>query len=116
MGWPVAHSRSPVLHAHWLAYYRIDGAYVPFAVPPDRLHQGLRALPALGIAGVNLTVPHKETALGALDEVEANARRIGAVNTVVIDAAGRLAGSNSDGFGFMAPLGAAAPAWRPDAG
>lgn len=116
MGWPVAHSRSPVLHGHWLAHYGIDGAYVPFAVAPDRLHQALRALPALGIAGVNLTHPHKEAALDALDDVDANARRVGAVNTVVVDGNGRLAGSNSDGFGFMAHLSAAAPTWRPGAG
>lgn len=116
MGWPVAHSRSPRLHGYWLEAYAIDGAYVPFAVPPARLAQALGALPALGLAGVNLTVPHKETALANLDEVEPLARRIGAVNTVVVDRAGRLVGSNSDGFGFMTNLRESAPGWRADAG
>ncbi|HLT01369.1 MAG TPA: shikimate dehydrogenase, partial [Geminicoccaceae bacterium] len=60
MGSPVAHSLSPRLHGHWLARYGIDGAYVPLPVPPERLEQALRALPALGFAGVNLTIPHKE--------------------------------------------------------
>ena len=63
MGWPVAHSRSPALHGFWLAEHGIDGAYVPLAVPPDRLEQALRALPALGFSGCNLTIPHKRTAL-----------------------------------------------------
>ncbi|MEX2648783.1 MAG: shikimate dehydrogenase [Alphaproteobacteria bacterium] len=116
MGWPVSHSRSPRLHGFWLEAYGIDGAYVPFAVRPEHLVQALGALPALGLAGVNLTVPHKEAALASLDEIEPLARRIGAVNTVVVDAAGRLVGSNTDVFGFMANLREAAPAWRADSG
>ncbi|HET8726974.1 MAG TPA: shikimate dehydrogenase, partial [Alphaproteobacteria bacterium] len=63
MGWPVSHSRSPVLHGHWLRRYRIDGAYVPLAVPPEGLERALRALPDLGFRGCNVTVPHKEAAL-----------------------------------------------------
>ena len=59
MGWPVAHSLSPRLHGHWLRRYGIDGAYVPLPVLPERLEQALRALPALGFAGTNLTIPHK---------------------------------------------------------
>lgn len=116
MGWPVAHSCSPRLHGFWLKAYGIDGAYVPFAVRPEHLARALGALSALGLAGVNLTVPHKETALASLDEVEPLARRIGAVNTVVVDAAGRLVGSNTDVFGFMANLREGAPAWRADSG
>ena len=63
MGWPVAHSRSPALHGFWLGEHGIDGAYVPLAVQPDRLEQALRALPALGFRGCNLTIPHKQAAL-----------------------------------------------------
>ncbi|MGH6900318.1 MAG: shikimate dehydrogenase family protein, partial [Geminicoccaceae bacterium] len=62
IGWPVAHSLSPRLHGHWLRRYRIDGAYVPLAVPAESLERALRALPALSFAGVNLTIPHKEAA------------------------------------------------------
>ncbi len=109
-GWPIAHSRSPAIHGYWLQHHGIDGAYVPLAVRPDALAEALRALPRLGFAGVNLTVPHKEAALPILDEMDENARRIGAVNTVVVDEAGRLLGSNTDVFGFVEDLRAHAPA------
>jgi shikimate dehydrogenase len=116
MGWPVGHSRSPMLHGHWLRRYGIDGAYVPMAVRPEKIGQALAALPALGFAGCNLTLPHKETALPHLAEVDGTARRIGAVNTIVVRADGTLAGSNTDAFGFLENLKAGAPGWRPDAG
>jgi shikimate dehydrogenase len=112
MGWPVDHSRSPRLHGHWLEHYGIDGAYVPLAVSPDHLEPALCGLKALGFRGVNLTLPHKEAALPLMDEVSETARRIGAVNTVIIGDGGRLLGDNTDGFGFMASLVAEVPAWR----
>jgi len=111
MGWPVSHSRSPLLHNFWLARYGIDGAYVPLAVRPDDLATALRALPALGFAGVNLTVPHKEAAVELMDRLDASATRIGAVNTVVV-ANGRLEGRNTDGYGFIENLRAGAKGWR----
>ncbi|MHA1108013.1 MAG: shikimate dehydrogenase [Alphaproteobacteria bacterium] len=111
VGWPVDHSRSPQLHNFWLDRYGIDGAYVPLAVTPENLSAALGALPALKFAGVNVTVPHKEAALALVDAVDDNARRIGAVNTIVVDEAGRLIGSNTDGFGFMENLRAGAPQW-----
>ncbi|HUB96976.1 MAG TPA: shikimate dehydrogenase, partial [Stellaceae bacterium] len=67
MGWPVAHSRSPALHGFWLAEHGIDGAYVPLAVRPERARQAITALPLLGFAGCNVTIPHKELALAAVD-------------------------------------------------
>lgn len=112
MGWPVAHSRSPKIHNYWLAQHGVVGAYVPLAVEPGRLETALRALPALGFAGCNLTIPHKEAALPFLDVVEDNARRIGAVNCVVVGSRGELIGRNYDGFGFVAALREAAPGWR----
>jgi shikimate dehydrogenase len=114
MGWPVEHSLSPRLHGYWLEQYRIDGAYVPLAVAPDALATALKALPALGFRGVNLTVPHKERALALCHEVDGLARRIGAVNTVVVRD-GTLLGSNSDAFGFLENLKSGAPHWRSDA-
>jgi shikimate dehydrogenase len=111
MGWPVGHSRSPLLHNHWLAEYGIDGAYVPLAVRPDALAAALRALPALGVAGVNLTVPHKERAVAVMDRLDESARRIGAVNTVVVKDGG-LEGRNTDGYGFIENLRAGAKSWR----
>jgi shikimate dehydrogenase len=111
MGWPVAHSLSPRVHGHWLERYRIDGSYVPLPVRPERLGAALRALPDLGFAGVNLTVPHKETAIAHLDSVAPEARRIGAVNTVVVRADGSLHGWNTDIEGFIENLRAAVPGW-----
>lgn len=116
MGWPVSHSRSPRLHGYWLDRYGIDGAYVPLAVRPERVQDAVRALPVLGFAGCNLTVPHKELVLPVLDRVEPLARRIGAVNTVVVTADGGLEGSNTDAFGFLASLREAVPDWSAAAG
>jgi shikimate dehydrogenase len=116
MGWPVGHSLSPRLHGHWLRRHGIDGAYVPLAVPPDRLEQALRALPALGFRGCNLTIPHKEAALALVDRASPLARRIGAVNTVVVEPDDTLSGDNTDGFGFLANLVAGCPGWRAEAG
>jgi shikimate dehydrogenase len=114
MGWPVEHSLSPRLHGYWLEQHGIDGAYVPLAVAPADLPTALTALPALGFRGVNLTLPHKEQALDLCQEVDDLARRIGAVNTIVVRD-GRLFGSNSDAFGFLENLKDGAPDWRAEA-
>jgi shikimate dehydrogenase len=111
MGWPVGHSLSPRLHGFWLRQHRIDGAYVPLAVAPGNLAQALRALPALGFRGANLTIPHKEPALALLDRITPAAARIGAVNTVMVTDDGLL-GDNTDAYGFMENLAAGAPDWR----
>ena len=117
IGWPVGHSRSPQLHGHWLARYGIDGAYVPLAVAPDRVEAALRGLAALGFRGCNVTVPHKEAALALVDDPDPVARRIGAVNTIIVGADGRLSGTNTDAFGFLANLQAGIPAgWSAAAG
>jgi shikimate dehydrogenase len=116
MGWPISHSRSPKIHNFWLGEYGIAGCYAPLAVAPENLGQALRALPALGFAGCNLTIPHKEAALALLDVVEPAAREIGAVNCVVIGPAGELIGRNYDAFGFVAALRESAPRWNAAAG
>lgn len=116
MGWPVGHSRSPMLHGHWLRRYGIDGAYVPMAVRPEKIGEALSGLTALGFAGCNLTLPHKELALPYLAEIDDTAKRIGAVNTIVVRPDGGLAGSNTDVFGFLENLKAGAPRWRAAAG
>lgn len=115
MGWPIAHSRSPKIHNHWIAQYGLEGAYVPLPVAPGTLGQALRALAPLGFAGCNLTIPHKEAALEFMDRVEPAAARIGAINCVVVELDGSLTGKNYDGFGFIASLHAAAPKWRAEA-
>lgn len=116
MGWPVAHSRSPRLHGYWLEKYGIDGAYVPLPVAPEHFAQALRVLSHVGFRGVNVTVPHKEAALKAVDTADHHARRIGAVNTVIMHRDGRLEGRNTDGIGFLVHLRDVAPAWQPAAG
>jgi len=116
MGWPVGHSRSPRLHGWWLEQYGIDGAYIPLAVPPDRIAEAIRALPALGFRGANVTVPHKEAALRACDRVDPVAKRIGAVNTLVVAEDGSIEGRNTDAFGFMASLTADRPEWSAESG
>lgn len=116
MGWPVAHSRSPALHNFWLDEHGIDGAYVPLPVQPENLERALRALPALGFRGVNLTLPHKEAALAIVDRVDPLARRIGAVNTVVVMPDGSLEAYNTDAFGFRENLREAVPDWNPREG
>ncbi|MFM9844124.1 MAG: shikimate dehydrogenase [Dongiaceae bacterium] len=116
IGWPVSHSRSPRLHGFWLNSYGIDGAYLPLAVRPEQLRDAIRALPLLGFAGANVTLPHKEAALSAVDRATPQARRIGAVNTIIAAADGTLDGSNSDGFGFLENLRQSAPRWQPGQG
>ena len=116
MGWPVAHSRSPRLHGYWLEKYGIDGAYLPLPVAPEHFAQSLRVLSQLGFRGVNVTVPHKEAALKAVDTADHHARHIGAVNTVIMHDDGSLEGRNTDGIGFLAHLKDQAPAWQPAAG
>ena len=111
MGWPVAHSLSPRLHGYWLARHGIDGRYDALEVAPDRLAERLAELADEGIAGVNLTLPHKQAALGLMASLSPAAQIIGAVNTVVVGDDGSLAGDNTDAFGFMENLRDGAPRW-----
>jgi len=104
IGWPVAHSKSPLIHRFWLERLGLDGDYGRFAVAPDRLDRAIAALPALGLTGVNVTVPHKQAVIPLLDHIDPAAAMIGAVNTVVVED-GRLVGYNSDAPGFLEPLG-----------
>ncbi len=104
MGWPVSHSLSPRLHGHWLARYRINGSYDAIAVEPENLPAALSQLANNGCRGVNLTVPHKEAALALVDEIDDTAKRIGAINTIVVSDDASLAGSNTDAFGFIENL------------
>jgi shikimate dehydrogenase len=116
MGWPVMHSRSPRIHNFWLAKYGLSGTYVPLAIRAEGLRAALRALPALGFAGCNLTIPHKEAAFEIVDRVDPLARRIGAINCVVVAPDGTLDGYNYDGFGYIQSILEAYPDWRADAG
>jgi shikimate dehydrogenase len=116
MGFPVMHSRSPKLHNYWLAQHGLTGAYLPLAIRTEGLRDALRALPALGFSGCNLTIPHKEAALAIVDRVDPVARRIGAMNCVVVAPDGSLEGQNHDAFGYVESIREAQPNWRADAG
>jgi shikimate dehydrogenase len=116
MGDPVMHSRSPKLHNYWFAKYGLTGTYVPLAITAERLRAALRALPALGFSGCNLTIPHKEAPLEIVDRLDPLARRIGAVNCVVVAADGSLEGHNHDAFGYIESVREAQPNWRADTG
>ena len=116
MGWPVGHSRSPRIHGYWIEKHGLTGAYVLLPVKPERFADALRGLPALGFAGCNVTIPHKETAIRLLDRVDPMAKRIGAINTIVVAEDGSLDGFNNDGFGYIESLREALPGWRADAG
>jgi shikimate dehydrogenase len=116
IGDPIAHSRSPRLHGHWLDRYGIDGHYVPLHVTRDNLHETLRLLPELGFSGVNVTIPHKETVLQIADGVTDRAALIGAANTLTFTANGRLQADNTDGAGFIENVKQYTPGWRADEG
>ena len=116
VGWPVAHSRSPTIHNYWLDHYKIPGRYVLLPVPPEKLSLALPGLAALGFRGCNVTTPHKQAVMPMIDRVDELARRIGAVNTIVVEKDGTLTGFNNDGNGFVQSLRDAKADWRPDAG
>ena len=104
LGWPVGHSRSPALHNYWLRRYGVDGAYVPLPTAPACFENAVRGLQAAGFRGANVTIPHKETAYGLVDELDVSARRAGAVNTLVFREDGTILGLSTDGDGFVASL------------
>jgi shikimate dehydrogenase len=112
IGWPVEHSRSPMIHRYWLSLYRIDGSYEKEAVPPEAAKAFMRSLSSHGYVGANVTLPHKLVALEAADVKDEAARAIGAANTLWLDAAGRLNAGNTDAYGFMTNLDGEAPRWN----
>jgi len=116
MGWPVMHSRSPLLHNYWFQQHHLAGTYVPLAIPPAGLEAALRAMHPLGFAGCNLTLPHKQEAMKWVDEADAVAKSIGAISCVVVRPDGSLAGTNNDCYGFIQSIREEQPAWRADAG
>jgi shikimate dehydrogenase len=102
-GFPVEHTLSPAMHNAAFEDLRLDYRYVPFLVHPDELANAVKAIVALNLSGVNITIPHKEKIMVFLDEINEEASIIGAVNTVV-NSNGRLIGYNTDGRGFMQSL------------
>ena len=116
IGHPIAHSKSPLLHKHWLRTYGLAGDYVPLHVSEHDLETVLRALPLMGFVGVNITIPHKVAVMDIVDHISDRAILIGAANTLIFRADGKIHADNTDGYGFIANLKQNAPGWQADAG
>ena len=111
IGDPVKHSLSPVIHGYWLDKYGIDGSYEKIEVKKDQLETFIQSLAASGFAGCNVTVPHKEAVFHLLPKLTETARRIGAVNTVIVQEDGSLLGDNTDAYGFIQNIKETLPKW-----
>ncbi len=116
IGTPIAHSRSPRLHQHWLRRYGLPGHYIPMDVASSDLEEAIRTLPKLGFVGLNVTIPHKEHVMGLADLVTDRAAVIGSVNTLIFRSDGKVHGDNTDGYGFLQNLRQGAPDWDPPTG
>ena len=116
IGHPIAHSKSPQLHGHWLKAHGLPGFYVPMDVGADDLAEVLKMLPKMGFVGVNITVPHKVKVMELADLVTDRASLIGAANTLIFRRDGKLHADNTDGYGFVQNLRQGAPNWNPKVG
>lgn len=110
VGWPIAHSRSPLIHRHWLARYGVAGTYDTIAVAPDGLQAFVDRLRSGDLVGGNVTIPHKVAAAALCDRLTPEARRLEAVNTLWMDG-GDVWGDSTDGIGFCGALDQEAPGW-----
>ncbi|EFL89705.1 shikimate dehydrogenase [Ahrensia sp. R2A130] len=110
IGHPISHSRSPLVHGMWLQHHALEGTYIAHDVSPENLLAFFNRIRAGEFVGGNITLPHKETALELVDEVDDTARRLGAINTVWMEG-DRLLGTNTDGEGFLANLDDRHPGW-----
>lgn len=116
IGSPIAHSKSPQVHRHWLKTYGIAGHYIPMDVNTDNLEQVVRTLPKMGFVGANVTIPHKEKIMSIADLVTDRAILIGAANTLIFRKDGKIHADNTDGYGFLENLKIGAPNWSPQSG
>ncbi len=109
IGYPIGHSRSPLIHRYWLSQYGISGRYDAIEIRPNQLADFLSQLSEQGFRGINLTIPHKEKALSFLDYLEDDCHHVGAVNTILVTDDRGLVGLNTDIFGFIENLRQKAP-------
>lgn len=116
IGSPIAHSKSPQVHGHWLRTYAIPGHYIPMDVAQDDLEKVIRMLPRMGFVGINVTLPHKEAVMSIADLVTDRAILIGAANTLIFRKDGKIHADNTDGYGFIENLKTGAPGWNPKGG
>ena len=111
IGWPITQSRSPSIHGTWLNELGIDGSYEKYAVEPNELPSFIENLQHNGVAGLNLTIPHREQVLSLVDEITDEVKTIGAANTLWFQDDKLIAG-NTDGYGFLTHLQTSAPKWQ----
>jgi shikimate dehydrogenase len=116
MGWPVMHSRSPMMHNYWMRQTGLNGTYVPLAIKPGSVEAALRGLHPLRFSGVNVTIPHKLNAMRVVDDLDPIARKIGAVSCIHVRDDGSLFGTNNDWRGFLGNLRETCPDWQPASG
>ena len=116
IGTPIAHSKSPRLHSHWLKRYGINGHYIPMDIGAPDLEEALSTMPKLGFVGVNVTIPHKEHVLSIADLVSDRAALIGSANTLIFREDGKIHADNTDGYGFIENLKQGAPDWDAKSG
>lgn len=116
IGWPIKHSKSPLIHGYWLYNYGIDGYYVPIGLRPENFESGIRSLPKLGFKGANITIPYKETILSMASSITDRAALIGAANTIVFREDGGIHADNTDGYGFIKNIRQNAPDWSASTG
>ncbi len=116
IGNPIGHSRSPLMHKHWLRRYGLRGDYVPLHVAERDLETVIRTLPRMGFVGANVTLPHKSAVMRFADHLSDRAILIGAANTLIFRDDGTIHADNTDGYGFMANVRAGAPDWNPRSG
>ncbi|MDO7705514.1 MAG: shikimate dehydrogenase [Loktanella sp.] len=116
LGNPIAQSKSPRLHRHWLRKYGLLGDYVPLHVTEENLETVVRAMPKMGFVGANVTLPHKIAVMQFADQITDRATLIGAANTLTFKDDGKIIADNTDGYGFMANLKQNAPDWDPTSG
>ncbi len=112
IGTPIRHSKSPLIHRYWLHRYRIKGDYIPIEVAPEKLPAAISAMQTLGMIGCNVTIPHKEKAIGLADEVTARAAQIGSANCLTFSEQGTIEADNTDSYGFIENLNRGAPDWQ----
>jgi len=116
IGSPIAHSKSPALHTHWLKTLGIAGHYIPIDVAQEDLEHIVKTLPKMGFVGVNVTVPYKEKVMDFADLVTDRAALIGSANTLIFRKDGKIHADNTDSYGFIQNLRQKAPGWDPKAG
>ncbi|MEP1767255.1 MAG: shikimate dehydrogenase [Sulfitobacter sp.] len=116
IGSPIAQSKSPQLHRHWLKTYGINGHYIPMDIAPEDLETVLRTLPKMGFVGINVTAPHKEKVMEIADLITDRAILIGAANTLIFRKDGKIHADNTDGYGFLENLKSGAAHWDPRSG